>query len=190
MQRKQVLRGVLVLVGLIFTALAYPMVIFVRQEPALAMMLSVYATLGIFLLMAARDPAANRSLVAFTAWSSLAHAAFMSMQAMRNIVARGELIGSAVLFAIGVALIVLSPAKEPAGSCNRHSHEHRKTPRYRDRSVLCQCSRRQHRAACAQSQGLCSRYARPRPISGGSLSSGLRRTFVLQRQGSTGCRAG
>ena len=116
MQRKQVLRGVLVLVGLIFTALAYPMVIFVRQEPALAMMLSVYATLGIFLLMAARDPAAHRSLVAFTAWSSLAHAAFMSMQAMRNIVARGELIGSAVLFAIGVALIVLSPAKEPAGS--------------------------------------------------------------------------
>jgi hypothetical protein len=114
--QKRVLRGVLVLVGVIFTALVYPMMMFVRQEPALAMMLCVYATLGIFLLMAARNPAANRSLIAFTAWSSLAHAAFMAAQAMRNIVARGELIGSAVLMVIGVALIVLTPAREPVGS--------------------------------------------------------------------------
>ena len=116
MHRKQVLKIVLVLVGVIFTALVYPMIVFVRQEPALAMMFSVYATLGIFLLIAVRNPAANRSLIAFTAWSSLAHAAFMSMQAMRNMVARGELIGSAVLFVIGVALIALSPAKEPVSS--------------------------------------------------------------------------
>jgi hypothetical protein len=43
---------------------------FVRQEPALAMMLSLYVTLGIFLLLAARDPSAHRSLIAFTAWSA------------------------------------------------------------------------------------------------------------------------
>jgi hypothetical protein len=116
MLRKRVLKVVLVLVGLIFTALAYPMIMFVKQAPALAMSFSVYVTLGIFLLMAARNPAANRSLIAFTAWSSLAHAALMSTQAMRNIVARGELIGSAVLIVIGVALIALSPAKEPVGS--------------------------------------------------------------------------
>jgi hypothetical protein len=116
MHRKWLLKVVLVLVGVIFTALVYPMIMFVRQEPALAMMFSVYVTLGIFLLMAARNPAANRSLIAFTAWSSLAHAAFMSMQAMRNMVARGELIGSAVLLIIGVALIALSPAKEPVSS--------------------------------------------------------------------------
>jgi hypothetical protein len=113
MLRKRALKAVLVLIGVIFTALVYPMIMFVKQEPALAMMLSVYATLGIFLLVAARNPAANRSLIAFTAWSSLIHAVFMSMQAMRNIVPRGELIGSAVLLVIGVALIVLSPAKEP-----------------------------------------------------------------------------
>jgi hypothetical protein len=116
MQRKLVLKGVLVVVGAIFTALIYPMIMFVKQGPAVAMMFSVYVTLGIFLLMAARNPAANRSLIAFTAWSSLAHAALMSTQAMRNIVARGELIGSAVLIVIGVALIALSPAKEPVGS--------------------------------------------------------------------------
>jgi hypothetical protein len=55
---------VLVVVGLIFSGLIYPLTMFVRQEPALAMMLSVYVTLGIFLLLAARDPSANRSLIA------------------------------------------------------------------------------------------------------------------------------
>jgi hypothetical protein len=116
MPRKRVLQAVLVLIGVIFMALAYPMIVFFKQEPAMAMMFSVYVTLGIFLLVAARNPAANRSLIAFTAWSSLAHAALMSTQAMRNIVARGELIGSAVLVVIGVGLIALSPAKEPVSS--------------------------------------------------------------------------
>ena len=113
MLRKRALKAVLVLIGVIFTALVYPMIVFVKQEPALAMMFSVYATLGIFLLAATWNPAANRSLITFTAWSSLVHAVFMSMQAMRNIVPRGELIGSAVLMVIGAALIALSPAKEP-----------------------------------------------------------------------------
>jgi hypothetical protein len=89
-------------------------VLFLKQEPALAMMMILYATLGIFLIMAARNPPANRGLIAFTAWSSLAHAALMSYQAFRNLVARGELIGSAVLVVIGVTLIVLAPAK-PSG---------------------------------------------------------------------------
>lgn len=113
MTGERALKAVLVVVGLIFTALAYPMILFFRQEPALAMMLSVYATLGIFLLLAARDPAAHRSLIAFTAWSSLAHAVIMGWQAYVNIVARGELIGSAVLAVIGVVLIALAPAKRP-----------------------------------------------------------------------------
>ena len=77
----------------------------------LAMMLGVYVTLGIFLLLAARNPSANRSLIAFTAWSSLAHAALMALQAYRNFIARGELVGVGVLFVIGVALIVLAPAQ-------------------------------------------------------------------------------
>ena len=75
------------------------------------MMLSLYVTLGIFLLLAARNPAANRSLIAFTAWSSFVHAMLMAGQAFANLIARGELVGSAVLVVIGVALIVLPPAK-------------------------------------------------------------------------------
>ena len=112
MRRERALKVVLVLVGLLFTALVYPLVLFVKQEPALAMMMSLYVTLGIFLLLAARNPSANRSLIAFTAWSSFAHAAVMSLQAFRNFIARGELIGSAVLVVIGVILIALAPAKQ------------------------------------------------------------------------------
>ena len=112
MNRNGALKVVLVVVGVIFSALVYPLTTFVRQEPALAMMLSLYITLGIFLLLAARNPSANRSLIAFTAWSSFAHAALMGVQAFRNWVARGELIGVAALVVIGVALIVLAPAKQ------------------------------------------------------------------------------
>jgi hypothetical protein len=111
MRLERALKVVLVVVGLIFCALVYPLTMFWRQEPALAMMLSVYATLGIFLLLAARDPSANRSLIVFTAWSSFAHAALMAVQAFRNLIARGELIGAVVLVVIGVAFIALAPAR-------------------------------------------------------------------------------
>jgi hypothetical protein len=107
--RERALKIVLVVVGVLFAALAYPMLVFVKQEPALAMMMCVYATLGVFLLLAARNPAAHRSLIAFTAWSSLVHAVFMGTQAMLNFVQRGELVGVGVLAVIGVALIVLAP---------------------------------------------------------------------------------
>jgi hypothetical protein len=113
MRRERALKVVLVVVGLIFCGLVYPLMVFARQEPALAMMLSVYVTLGIFLLLAARDPSANRSLIAFTAWSSFAHAALMAVQAFRNLIARGELWGVAALVIIGVSLIVLAPGKTP-----------------------------------------------------------------------------
>jgi hypothetical protein len=114
MHRERALKIVLMLVGLLFAALIYPLMMFVRQEPALSMMLSLYVTLGIFLLLAARNPSANRTLIAFTAWSSFAHAVVMGGQALDNLVSRGELIGVAVLIIIGVALLALAPAK-PSG---------------------------------------------------------------------------
>ncbi len=52
-----------------------------------------YITLGIFLLLAIRNPLASRSLIAFTAWSSFAHAVVMGTQAMRNMISREELVG-------------------------------------------------------------------------------------------------
>jgi hypothetical protein len=56
MIREVALKIVLALVGLLFLALAYPLVVFARQDPALSMMFSIYVTLGVFLLLAIRDP--------------------------------------------------------------------------------------------------------------------------------------
>src|ERR1700688_1303313 len=108
--RERVLKIVLGVVGGIFLATAYPMVVFVRQEPALSMMFSIYVALGVFLLLAIRNPSASRSLIAFTAWSSFAHAAVMGTQALRDMISRQELVGVAVLIVIGATLIALAPA--------------------------------------------------------------------------------
>ena len=112
MRRERALKVVLVLLGLLFSAGVYPLIVFVKQDPALAMMMSLYVTLGVFLLLAARNPPANRSLIAFTAWSSFAHAAIMTVQALRNLIPRRELMGVAFFVVIGVALIALAPAKQ------------------------------------------------------------------------------
>jgi len=83
-----------------------------KQDPALAMMMSLYATLGVFLLLASRNPSAHRSLIAFTAWSSFAHATVMGVQAYLSFIARRELLGVAIFIVIGMALIGLAPARE------------------------------------------------------------------------------
>ena len=90
MRRERALKVVLVVVGLLFSAGVYPLIMMVKQDPALAMMMSLYATLGVFLLLAARRPSEHRSLIAFTAWSSFAHAALMAVQVFLNLIPRRE----------------------------------------------------------------------------------------------------
>ena len=107
------LKVVLVLVGVLFCVGIYPLMLMAKQDPALAMMLSLYVTLGVFLLLASRNPSAHRSLIAFTAWSSFAHATVMGVQAYLSFIARRELLGVATFIVIGVALIALAPAKQP-----------------------------------------------------------------------------
>ena len=111
MIRERALKIVLVIVGLLFVATVYGLVK-LGEEETLQMMLSIYVTLGVFLLLASRNPSANRSLIAFTAWSSFAHAAIMAVQSLHNVSERGHLLAGVLLFVIvGVALIVLAPAK-------------------------------------------------------------------------------
>ena len=122
MDRESVLKMVLVVVGLIFLLAVFPLMMYLwpsgwrwqpNQPEYEQMILGVYATLGVFLLLASRNPSANRSLIAFTAWSSLAHAAIMARQAFQNASERGHLLGDIpALVIVGVALIVLAPAKE------------------------------------------------------------------------------
>lgn len=124
MTREAVLKVVLVAVGLIFLLAVYPLMMYLwpsgwrwqpNQPEYEQMILGVYATLGIFLLLASRNPSANRSLIAFTAWSSLVHAAIMAVQAFHNPSERGHLLGDVpALVIVGIALIVLAPAKHSA----------------------------------------------------------------------------
>jgi len=126
LNRELALKIVLILVGLIFLVGVYPLMMFLwpsgwrwqpNQPEYEQMILGVYATLGIFLLLASRNPAAHRSLIAFTAWSSLAHAGIMAAQALQHVGEHGHLLGDVpALILVGLALLLLAPAKAPAGA--------------------------------------------------------------------------
>jgi hypothetical protein len=123
MRRERILKVVLALVGLLFTAGVYPLIGGLLHpadsDTGDTMMMSLYFALGVFLLIAVRNPSAHRSLIAFAAWSSFAHAVTMSIQGLEIASQRvGFLIGSAVLVLIGVALIVLWQSRhEPILNC-------------------------------------------------------------------------
>jgi uncharacterized membrane protein YoaK (UPF0700 family) len=119
MIRERALKIVLVIVGLFFTAAAYPAIGGlhnpVNSDTGDTMQMAIYATLGIFLLMAVRNPAAHRSLIAFAAWSSFAHAAIMGTLGFEIPEQRtGFLIASGILVVIGAVLLALAPRKQPA----------------------------------------------------------------------------
>ncbi len=113
MIRERTRKVVLVLVGLLFLAGFYPLTQMNNPELACEQMLgSVYGTLGIFLLLAARNPSAHRSLIYFTAWSSLVHGSVMAVQVFRHLTPHEDLLRAVVpILIIGFALIALAPAK-------------------------------------------------------------------------------
>ena len=122
--RLRYLRVVLVLVGLIFIFGVYPLMMTFwpagwRWQPNQPhyeqMILGVYATLGVFLLLASRDPLKHRSLIWFTVWSSLVHAGIMTVQAINAPAEHGHLMGDIPALAIvGLALAVLTPRGDDA----------------------------------------------------------------------------
>jgi succinate-acetate transporter protein len=111
MIRERALKVVLVLVGLLFVAGIYPL-LRMQSDPAEQMLGVVYVTLGVFLLLALRNTTANRSLIAFTGWSSVVHAATMAVQALQNEIPRVDLLRAVLPLAIvGLVLIMLTPSK-------------------------------------------------------------------------------
>lgn len=119
MRQERVLKVVLVLVGLFFLAGVYPLITSIREgwqankEDATPMGISLYVMQGIFLLLAARNPSANRGVITLTAWLNIAHAAVMTVMAIHLPNERqGLLTASAMFGLIGVALIALNPAKQ------------------------------------------------------------------------------
>jgi len=74
------------------------------------MILGVYATLGVFLLLASRNPLAHLSLIWFTVWSSVVHAGIMGAQALANPDQRAHLWGDVpALFLVAAVLALLAP---------------------------------------------------------------------------------
>jgi hypothetical protein len=116
--RLSYIRIALIVVGLIFLVGVYPLS---RVWPSgwtwgtghshyLMMILGVYATLGVFLLLAARDPLAHRSLIWFTVWSSVVHAVIMAVQAFTDAAERGHLVGDVpALLIVAIVLAALTP---------------------------------------------------------------------------------
>ncbi len=76
----------------------------------LMMIIGVYATLGVFLLIASRDPYAHKSIIWFTVWSSVVHGAIMGVQSFTDAAERGHLIGDVpALILVAIILAVLMP---------------------------------------------------------------------------------
>ena len=99
--RQLYLRIALIVVGLIAIFGLYPLLIlwpsgwsWGHGHSHYAMMIvGIYATLGVFLLLASQNPEANRSLIWFTIWSSVVHGGIMAAQAIQDSAERGHLVG-------------------------------------------------------------------------------------------------
>ena len=116
--RLKYLRVALVLVGVIFVVGIYPLTIIwpsgwswhTGQSEYLQMILGIYATLGVFLIIASRDPLAHRSLIWFAVWSSVVHGGIMAAQSLADPHQIGHLWGDVLaLFFVAVLLGVLTP---------------------------------------------------------------------------------
>jgi hypothetical protein len=129
MTRERALQAVLVVVGLFYSFWGYLLfdnLLHSRwlsgHSDVMPMFLSLNTVLGVFLLLAVKHPTKHRSLIAYGAWSSLAHAftmTIMSAQAAAHGTHRKDSPQDIVMFvAIGVTLLALSPSRQasPAGA--------------------------------------------------------------------------
>jgi MFS superfamily sulfate permease-like transporter len=117
--RPKYLRVALTLIGLIFLFGFWPLTIVWPSGWAwhtegrshyLEMMIGLYATLGVFLLLAARNPLLHRSLIWFTVWSSVVHGGIMAVQSFSSHHTMGHLWGDVLaLFVVAAVLAFLTP---------------------------------------------------------------------------------
>ena len=123
--RIKFLRVALLIVGLIFTFGLWPLTIVWPSGWAwhaggrsdyLEMIFGIYATLGVFLMIASRDPMAHKSLIWFTVWSSFVHGTIMAVQSMADVRHIGHLWGDVLaLIAVGAVLAALMPRRTTVG---------------------------------------------------------------------------
>ena len=119
--RIKYLRIALILVGLVFMFGIWPLSIVWPsgwswgQPESLQMIMGIYFVLGLFLLLASRNPLAHRSLIWFAVWSSVAHGVIMGAQSLAMPQHRGHLWGDVVaLIAAAIVLALLTPRMKAA----------------------------------------------------------------------------
>jgi len=117
MKRERISKVILAVIGLLFIAGIYPLIegLLHPTESGMGdtMMMSLYVTLGVFLLIAVGNPTAHRSVIAFAGWSSFAHAATMVCQSIVIPGERRDLLTAAAAFAlIGAVLVALVPMRK------------------------------------------------------------------------------
>ena len=79
----------------------------------LMMLIGVYVTLGVFLIIASRNPYAHKDIIWFAVWLNVFHGAVMGVQSINDAAERGHLIGDVpVLFLVAIILAVLMPRAE------------------------------------------------------------------------------
>ncbi len=123
-EKNKFLKIALYVIGLFFLVGIYPMMMWIwpsgwgwtpRQYEYEQMIMGVYATLGVFLIRAAKDPAGNASLIWFTIWSSIVHAGIMLVQALVDETERANLLGDIpALFLVAFVLWYLMPERSPS----------------------------------------------------------------------------
>lgn len=119
--RIKYLRIALLLIGLVFIFGIWPLTKIWPSGWAwhaegrsyyLEMILAIYATLGVFLILAARNPVDHLSLIWFTVWSSIAHGMVMAVQSFDGSNNMGHLWGDVLaLLAVAAVLAVLTPRR-------------------------------------------------------------------------------
>jgi hypothetical protein len=116
--RQLYLRIALIVVGLTFIFGIYPLGIVWPSgwtwghghSHYLMMIIAIYATLGVFLLLASRNPEAYKSIIWFTVWSSLVHGGLMAYQSFSDVEERGHLVADVpALILIAIILGALMP---------------------------------------------------------------------------------
>ncbi|MES2219758.1 MAG: DUF6632 domain-containing protein [Acidobacteriota bacterium] len=131
MKRERMLQIFLIVLGLLFLALIYFLYkdlwhanwLVENHNEVEPMFLSIFIVLGPFLLVAARNPSAHRSLIAFTAWWCLAHAAVMAIQT-RQAWSRGihrDFKDVVIVGVIGLILLALLPRRREQAQLD-HNH--------------------------------------------------------------------
>ena len=116
---------VLVVVGLFYLALLYPLysdlwhshwLLEVNNNECEPMFLSLFVGLGFFLLLTVRNPSAHRSLIAFAAWSALLHGSVMTIQTVEawSHGIHRDYKDVVIAFVIGVVLLAITPPRQRA----------------------------------------------------------------------------